>query len=351
MQKMFLALLGLSALVKLALLASLAAIVPGVALAAEPQCGGTNIVETLAAERPEALARIEKRAAEMPNGEGRFWRIGRDGVAPSYLFGTMHVTDPRVTALPQDVETALRGSRVVALELQESGDDAAMQQAASTALGAMVYLDGTSLSDRIDDATEATLREALRSRPQMPWAVANRMKPWVVLGALAVPVCETARKGAGTPVLDSKIARIAASESIPVVGLETVPDQLRMLDSLPEDAMITALEGYARMGDRLEDVFETTVALYAEGRIGVVWALLRDPVVAGEAAGGVDQTEALAAFERVAIEARNRTQLASALPLVGEGGAFIAVGALHLPGRSGLVEGLRAKGWTLTRLD
>jgi uncharacterized protein YbaP (TraB family) len=40
-----------------------------------------------------------------------------------------------------------------------------------------------------------------------------------------------------------------------------------------------------------------------------------------------------------------------ALPFLEEGGAFIAVGALHLPGEAGLVELLRAKGYTVTAED
>jgi hypothetical protein len=40
-----------------------------------------------------------------------------------------------------------------------------------------------------------------------------------------------------------------------------------------------------------------------------------------------------------------------AKPFLDKGDAFIAVGALHLPGTEGLVEQLRRDGYTVTRLD
>ncbi len=40
-----------------------------------------------------------------------------------------------------------------------------------------------------------------------------------------------------------------------------------------------------------------------------------------------------------------------ALPLLGKGGAFIAVGALHLPGDKGLVALFREAGYTVTAVE
>ena len=45
---------------------------------------------------------------------------------------------------------------------------------------------------------------------------------------------------------------------------------------------------------------------------------------------------------------RNLRMRDAALPLLADGGAFIAVGALHLPGAIGLVELLRGAGFTVT---
>lgn len=45
---------------------------------------------------------------------------------------------------------------------------------------------------------------------------------------------------------------------------------------------------------------------------------------------------------------RNKTMAKSAQPILAGGNAFIAVGALHLPGPDGLVEEFRNDGYTVT---
>ncbi|MGB7990084.1 MAG: TraB/GumN family protein, partial [Candidatus Methylophosphatis roskildensis] len=48
---------------------------------------------------------------------GLLWRVERQGVAPSYLFGTLHHDDERVTRLPPAVERAFGRAERLALEL------------------------------------------------------------------------------------------------------------------------------------------------------------------------------------------------------------------------------------------
>src|SRR5690606_14483413 len=64
------------------------------ARAQEPSCKGRNLVEELQRTAPAVLRLAREQAAAIPNGEGLLWQIeGADG-ASSFLFGTMHVTDP-----------------------------------------------------------------------------------------------------------------------------------------------------------------------------------------------------------------------------------------------------------------
>ena len=51
------------------------------------------------------------------------------------------------------------------------------------------------------------------------------------------------------------------------------------------------------------------------------------------------------------VTARNRTMAANAAPILQRGNAFIAVGALHLPGEKGLIELLRRDGYTVTAVN
>ena len=52
-------------------------------------------------------------------------------------------------------------------------------------------------------------------------------------------------------------------------------------------------------------------------------------------------------FQEEGIDARNRRMVDNALPLLEQGCLFIAVGALHLPGETGLLTLLREAGYRL----
>ena len=62
----------------------------------------------LASNEPQAIAAIRAKAAKVPNGKGLLWKIEKDGRS-SYLFGTMHMTDPRVTTLTPAARKAFDG--------------------------------------------------------------------------------------------------------------------------------------------------------------------------------------------------------------------------------------------------
>jgi uncharacterized protein len=50
------------------------------------------------------------------------------------------------------------------------------------------------------------------------------------------------------------------------------------------------------------------------------------------------------------VKARNKVMSERAEKILAEGSAFIAVGALHLPGDKGLVELFRKAGYTMTAM-
>ena len=60
---------------------------------------------------------------------------------------------------------------------------------------------------------------------------------------------------------------------------------------------------------------------------------------------------AYASFRTTVIDERNRKMHDAALTHVEKGGAFIAVGALHLPGKTGLIELFRRSGYTATPIE
>lgn len=313
----------------------------GEARAETPACTGIDLYEALETDDPAAAKAIADEAKETPNGSGLLWKVEKDGLAPSFLFGTMHMTDPRVTALPSGAQAAFDASTTVVIETTDVLDQGKMMAALAQKPELMMFTDATTLPSLLSDEDRAAVEAGLAARGISLASVA-KMKPWMLASMVALPACEMARKAAGEPVLDVKLAKDAEASGKTLRGLETAVHQLEAMNSLPLDFHLRGLVETVKLGDRIDDVIESMIGLYVKGEIGMIWPLFRAVLPNG----GVE--DGYAAFEQVMVTARNKTMAVEAQPILEEGGAFIAVGALHLPGEEGIIELLRKAGYTVT---
>jgi uncharacterized protein len=97
---------------------------------------------------------------------------------------------------------------------------------------------------------------------------------------------------------------------------------------------------------QIEDHTETLVQMYLRRQISATWDLMQG--LSGDAAMGKAEIDE---FLQALVVRRNHKMRDASLPLLVPGGLFIAVGALHLPGRHGLVALLRKKGFTVTAVE
>jgi hypothetical protein len=151
-------------------LALAAVLFAGAAAAQEPPvCTGINLLDDLKSRDPATYEAVMKEAAAVPNGEAILWKIEKDGVKPSHLLGTAHVTDPRVTKGPPGIEELIASSSKLALEVKELADDQEMAMAVMRSAPMMVMPVGKSLWDVIPDADE----DAIRNSPNLPAGAAG----------------------------------------------------------------------------------------------------------------------------------------------------------------------------------
>jgi uncharacterized protein YbaP (TraB family) len=306
-----------------------------------PACTGKNLVAALEQDDPALVAKLRAEAAETQNGRGLLWKVDRDGRPASWLFGTMHMTDPRVIELTPAAQAAFEASATVVIETTDILDQKKMLASLMEQPELMMFTDATTLTSLMAPEDVAVVEEGLRARGISPASVA-KMKPWMLSAVVALPACELARKNAGLPVLDAKLARDAETAGKRLLGLETAKSQLEAMASLPMEFHLKGLAETLRLGARIDDLIETMIVLYTRGDLSMLWPLFRAVLPA------VDDEIGYAAFEETMIIARNETMAESARQVLAEGGAFIAVGALHLPGPHGLVELVREAGYTVT---
>ncbi|MFU0506185.1 TraB/GumN family protein [Pseudaminobacter sp. NGMCC 1.201702] len=310
-----------------------------------PACTGTDMLAALEKRDPGLAARIGAEAAATLNGKGLLWRIDKPGHEPSFLFGTMHMTDPRVVSLTPAAEQAFDAAATVVIETTEILDPAKMMAGLMREPDLTMFTDGTTLMSRLSPQDAAIVADALQARGIPPESV-SKMKPWMLAAMVTLPACELARKASGAPILDIKLAEDAQAAGKKLEGLETVADQLRAMASLPIDFHMKGLVQTLKLGDRIDDITETMIVLYKNGDTGMFWPLFRAVLPDDD-----DDEAGYAAFEEAMITARNKVMADRAEPILARGNAFIAVGAMHLPGPKGLIELLRRQGFTATSVD
>ena len=344
---------ALAASLPWALLVLLAAglVYAGTARAEEAACDGVSLVAKLSAAAPEKLASARAEAAATRNGKGRLWKIEKDGLKPSWLFGTMHVTDPRVTKMPASAQSAFDAADTVVIETIDILDPVKAQAMLLTNPELTMFTDGTTLTSRLSQ-DDARLVEAELSRRGIPLALVSRMKPWMIAGMVALPACELARKADGVEFLDIKIAGDAKAQGKQLLGLESIGEQMTAMADLPIEFHIRGLVETIKLADLMPDIMATMTELYLEGEIALIMPVIMaaGPEGAGEETGETAGAEpdGYAEFERRIVTMRNHVMADRAGPILEKGNAFIAVGALHLPGDEGLVSLLGRAGYTVS---
>jgi uncharacterized protein YbaP (TraB family) len=317
---------------------------PADAVAVADKCRGINMLAETQAKDPETYAKIMAQAAATENSGPLLWKIERAGRPTSYLFGTVHLTDERVTKLSPAVEQALSQSKTVALEVSDISEKATATVIAQSA-PLVMFTDGRRL-DGLLSGTEYDTVKRIISRSGMPSDLAALFKPWIVTMIMSVSDCERTSIQQGARVLDMKIAEVGKARGLQVVGLETIPEQLQALAAVPEPQQLDMLRASLKFADRTNDMMETLVQLYLERKISA--ALPFQIAIAKQVGIG---NEAFAGFQEKLLTERNIKMRTTAEPLLEQGGVFIAIGALHLPGKQGLVALLREAGYTVTPIE
>ena len=279
---------------------------------------------------PAALVLLVSATAGAGTPEhGILWRIQHDGQPVGHLFGTIHSDRPEVLDLPAAVTRVFDNAERYVFEVDQREID--RRRVARM----MHYTDGGSLGQTLPPELWPRVRRAASERGLPSQAIAS-MEPWAAATVLSLPPTDPRR------VLDMVLQRRARSLGRPVSGLETVAEQLSIFDRLGEERQIEMLAAAVEMIERgeAEPFFDETVRAWLARDLGRIVELADDhPAIPDPAANDRLMDELL--------ERRNRRMAERMQTALGAGGAFVAVGALHLPGEDGLIRLLERRGYSL----
>ncbi|WP_374495539.1 TraB/GumN family protein [Zoogloea sp.] len=254
----------------------------------------------------------------------------------AWLYGTIHVCDAACFPLPDEVRNALSAADSLALELDLS-DPAVMQRLGEAAL----LPAGGRLQTQLPAALWPRLVLAA-TRMGLPAEAVQRLQPWMLSTLLTVRLADTVgfRTDQG---VDLWLAGVAKASKKPLWALETVERQISALSGGGDAAQLAALTEAVELIESGEAraYFQRMLAAWRAGDAAALDHLLREEL----------SSEAMAPLFVEMLDRRNREMADTLIQHLGKGGRpFVAVGAGHFGGASGLLAELTGRGYRLRQV-
>lgn len=278
----------------------------------------------------ELSAQVPQLATNKDNST-LLWEVTGKGLAkPSYFLGTMHLLCPEDAFLSPSVLEVLNYSEKVYLEVDM--DD--MGQMLS-GMKSMQMRNGTKLSDLLTEAEMEKVKAYFEGKLPLPFAMVQNYKPMLLM-AMVAQQSLPCNAGSGTEML---LMAEAGKRKKSIDGLETLAFQASIFDSIPySDQAKALLEAMNDTTDQKQQALEM-VTSYQQQDLDRILKLTED------------ENSGMANYLDLFLFKRNRNWVDQFEKLAPLGSYLFAVGAGHLPGKEGVLELLRQKGYTLRPLE
>jgi uncharacterized protein len=285
------------------------------------------------AQQAVAPAAPAQPASETRDADPALWVV-RDADTTIYLFGTMHLLRPGLTWFDEAVADAFQASSELVVEVN-------MTPEVMAELGPMMQAAGTNPNGTLTSRMTPEQRTqyiAAMERLGIQYQGFEQYDGWLVALQFALGIAQRAQLNPANGA-DQILLAAARQRGITITSLETGPQQVGFLDSLPEGEQVAGI---------IQMVSDLPAAVAVFDRLGASWA-------SGDADGTATMLTETRAFapeqHRIMFTDRNR-RWADALQarLAQPGTVFVAVGAGHLAGDDSVQAFLAQRGLTVTRV-
>jgi len=289
----------------------------------------TAIFLTAGSARAATLPRPQPAAAAAKH---MLFRVRGPNGATVFLLGSVHLLSPESATLPQEVDAAFAQAKSVGFETSID----TLQMRAQELLMRAQYANGATLRGSLSPATIAHADSLVKSYG-MSIDQLNGFKPWFISVVLTQLVLQKMNFKAELGV-DMQLHAKAKAASKPEFGLESTDFQLGLFDSMsPQD-----------QEKMLKEVVAPDSAAKQLKAIRDAWSSGDAPALDSLLNSGMKDSPGIFA---ALITNRNRSWVPKLESLIrGKDDALVVVGAGHLVGKEGVVELLRAKGYTIEQL-
>jgi uncharacterized protein YbaP (TraB family) len=252
------------------------------------------------------------------------WKISGNGLpAPSYLFGTIHLTCN--AKLEENTLQALDVTKQLYLELdienvqlQDMMDD-------------MMMKDGVTLSSLLSPGDYTAVNDFLVKKTGLPTGLINTIKPAYLEVFLTESLLEC------DPIsIESLLSRATKAQNERAYGLETVEEQLAVFDAIP----------YKVQAQELAKIVKDDMKTYKKD-FALLLKYYNDKDLNKLLDTGKETSSMMTEYSDIFLNDRNKKWIAKIEQIAKETPTFFGVGAAHLPGADGVIMLLRKKGYTV----
>ncbi len=257
------------------------------------------------------------------------YEISGNGLkTPSYLFGTIHIICSDEMIQANRLTDYIDKTQQLILEV-DLDDPTELQSA-----GKMPFLaDGKTLNDLLTAEQYAKVGELVKNSLGVPLENFKNFKP-VFLQVMAM----TSPKSLGCSQpgsYDLSFLQYAQTKQKPIEGLETVALQAAAIDSIPLQKQADDLYKLALESEKSFAEFKKLLEIYKTQDSGKIYEFMQT------------QMKDDLMFQTNFLDKRNTAWIPKIEKAIKEKSSFIAVGAGHLGGKTGVLNLLRKKGYQL----
>ena len=264
------------------------------------------------------------------NETGILWRIEKPGFAPSYLLGTAHVSDTRITNFKTELNQVLDDVDSISLEID-------LDPANQMRMAGMMMVPGGRLETQVGQAYFEKLMVEMNTL-QVPAEMVQMFKPWAAALAISLPTDHDSNQA-----MDMLIYRFAHANGKAFHALETIEEQIGVFENLTPAQQIIFLQLTIDSLPVRDTLYEKVLEAYLASDLGLLMMINEESMIMAPP----DFVEPLM---YALVDLRNLGMLQRMQPRLEEGNALVAVGALHLPGEQGLLALLRGQGFTVSAI-
>lgn len=262
--------------------------------------------------------------------KGLLWEISGNGLSqPSYIFGTIHLICPDSFFVPKSTAVKFKIAQQVFLEIDM--DD---QQMMMKTQKLMMSADGKKLKDIMNESDYQIFSKYFKKISGMDVAMFGSAKPMVYLSFALM-------KSAGCPMpksYEEYFVKEAKAEKKEVFGLETIEDQVAVMDRATTEQQVGWLMDAVKETENGNAIYNQMIDLYKKQDIEALTKM-----ISGQMVGMKGMQDEL-------LDKRNQNWIPVIEQNISQKSTFFAVGAGHLGGEKGVLKLLQQKGYSLKSL-